>query len=429
MPLSRFVVYEYDTIRKISTQAISLSISTSSDVFVPDTTFELLKKLVFSQNADTILSFSIYKGVEIIKLKNFVGLLQTADGSQFEILPKLSRQSHPIQARQGLLKMLRYSHLLAFRSISLAHLNQANLPLLEIFITVFIQETEQIVRQGLQKTYQTIENEHNFLKGKWLPSRQKPHRLETFFTASDEFKSDIVPNRLLKSCVLFLIPKSQHLPNQVRLRHLRFALEEVSTSSDIKLDFEKISQLDRRFDRYQKALQWAKVLLSQQSWATQGQHFTDSLLFPTERLFEQYVAQGFKKYLSDFEVFYQEDSLFLVNDHAGKRRFGLRPDLVVRKANLTIVLDIKWKWIEPQSPSYGIEQSDLYQLYAYGHKYAAKSLYLLYPAHDGFQVPLPPFYFEENLSLIVFPFDISAHLPDEIEKIKTHFQQKTDSVY
>ena len=64
---------------------------------------------------------------------------------------------------------------------------------------------------------------------------------------------------------------------------------------------------------------------------------------------------------------------------------------------------------------YGISQSDMYQLYAYGKRYQRSGanhigLYLLYPANQEFQKDLD-FYYEEGLSLKVRPVNL-----EEMEK-------------
>ncbi|MCP1381398.1 McrC family protein [Runella salmonicolor] len=418
------VVYEYGIVRRATEAAGSIDSTQNTEVFVSDQTFDLLKQWAFVPHADAVIHFFLQKGKECLRFKNYTGILQTSDGTQFEILPKISKNDTVFTARQSLLKMLRSVTDLPFYQLSQAHLQQADQPLWEIFISAFIQEMEQIMQQGLERAYQTIETEQTFVRGKWLPHRQNALHPELLFTAHDEFNADILPNRLLKTCVLFLGKRSQYLPNQVRLRQLRFALEDVNTSTQVNADFAKLEKLDRRFNRYAQALKWAKVLLNQQSWATAGKDVNDSLLFPTERLFENYVARGAKRYLGNHEVSYQDDLHFLVDDHSGKRRFRLRPDLVIRKDQQTVVMDMKWKWIEPTLPNYGIEQADLYQLYAYGRKYNADALFLIYPAHEDFRTPLPPFRFEEQLVLTVIPFDITAPLSLEVEKMENYLGMK-----
>ncbi|HLK97107.1 MAG TPA: hypothetical protein VK364_05010, partial [Hymenobacter sp.] len=74
----------------------------------------------------------------------------------------------------------------------------------------------------------------------------------------------------------------------------------------------------------------------------------------------------------------------------------------------------------PASGNYAIEQADLYQLYAYGKKYAADDLFLIYPASDTFQVPLPVFVYDATTRLHVVPFDPANALPDEVEKLAAY---------
>ncbi|AEI49391.1 McrC family protein [Runella slithyformis] len=418
------VLYEFGIIRRASDLPGNAVITQTADTFIPDRTFDLLKQWSFTAHTDTIIQFFIQKGKECLRVKNYVGLLQTSDGTRFEILPKLSKNNSLLTARKSLLKMLRSASDIPFLRLSQARLHEANQPLWEVFISAFIQEMEQIMRQGLERGYQTVEENQSFMRGKWLPHRQNPLHPEWLFTSTDRFTADILPNRLLKACVLFLAKRSLYLPNQIRLRQLRFALEDVRPSPQPEVDFKRLPTSDRRSGRYAQALQWAKVLLNQQSWATAGNDVNDSLLFPTERLFESYIARGAKRYLTSREVSYQDNLHFLIDDHAGKRRFRLRPDLVIRTEDQTIIMDIKWKWINPTAPNYGIEQTDLYQLYAYGRKYHADSLFLIYPAHEDFRAPLPPFRFEEGLVLNIIPFDITSPLSTEIAKMEKYWGEK-----
>ena len=76
------------------------------------------------------------------------------------------------------------------------------------------------------------------------------------------------------------------------------------------------------------------------------------------------------------------------------------------------VMDAKWKLLDASKNSakdkYNISQSDVYQLFAYGQKYQSGDghMMLIYPKHDGFQKPLEPFKFSDNLFLWVVPFDL-----------------------
>jgi 5-methylcytosine-specific restriction enzyme subunit McrC len=96
--------------------------------------------------------------------------------------------------------------------------------------------------------------------------------------------------------------------------------------------------------------------------------------------------------------------------HNGERRFRLEPDFLMENNNQKYVMDAKWKLLDENriEDKYDIKQSDLYQLFAYGQKYqdGEGDMLLIYPKHNGFQEPLPPFQFSDDLFLWVVPFDL-----------------------
>ncbi len=59
----------------------------------------------------------------------------------------------------------------------------------------------------------------------------------------------------------------------------------------------------------------------------------------------------------------------------------MRPDIVLKKndGNM-IILDTKWKrLVNNSSVNYNIAQQDMYQMFAYGHKYDCQNIWLIYP--------------------------------------------------
>ena len=82
-----------------------------------------------------------------------------------------------------------------------------------------------------------------------------------------------------------------------------------------------------------------------------------------------------------------------------------------------VVADAKWKLLDAAldngEQKYGLSQADFYQLYAYGQKYLDGTgiMYLFYPKTSRFNVSLPPFHFNEQLQLLVVPFDLEREQP------------------
>ncbi|HQN69865.1 MAG TPA: hypothetical protein PLW19_08465, partial [Anaerolineaceae bacterium] len=58
--------------------------------------------------------------------------------------------------------------------------------------------------------------------------------------------------------------------------------------------------------------------------------------------------------------------------------FRMRPDIVVSNKNKTVIVDTKWKVLSKYK-DFRPSSEDMYQMYAYGKKYEAQTVVLLYP--------------------------------------------------
>ncbi|MBC8151693.1 MAG: McrC family protein [Bacteroidetes bacterium] len=397
-----------------------------TELFLPDTAFDALKRLAAEPEADTILTFSLQKGREVLRTRNYVGLLETRNGTQLEILPKITTTLPTM--RLALLQMLRHVQDSPFRQLGTAHVKAAHLPLREVLITAFLADVAPVVAQGLQRAYVPTEATLPVLRGKWRMAEQIRRHVvhaERFAVEYDAFTADIPPNRLLKACLQFVAPRARTIANQTRIRQLLFALDEVPASGRVRDDLQAAQTGNRLLLRYSPVLRWAEILLLNRSiGVSAGRHLTLALLFPMERVFEAYVAAGFRRVVPADELTIQESSAHLVEEHGGRPTFRLRPDLIIRRPNQLIIVDTKWKTIHgtgagdaPDAGTYGIEQADLYQLYAYGKKYNATELVLIYPANETFTQPLRLFGYDPTLTLRVIPFDLTNVLDDEVEKV------------
>ena len=88
--------------------------------------------------------------------------------------------------------------------------------------------------------------------------------------------------------------------------------------------------------------------------------------------------------------------------------FMMKPDLSLRNGKrVAFILDAKWKRIETrgEDPKHGIDQGDMYQLYAYAKAYECDVVALVYPRTQVFKSPLH-YRFFDDLRLICLPFDV-----------------------
>lgn len=364
--------------------------------------FENLKSFV-AENSDpameieSVFSYHRQKGMDCIRVKNYVGVIETRRGTMIEILPKIytgkeeGNSSSVNESRTVLLSMLRTLRDSPFKSIDKAHLNAHRMPLLEIFITMFVKEVEGIVNRGIKHFYAPTEENRKFLKGRLLfgqQIRQNVARADRFFVSFDEFKANIPQNRVLKTALLYAGKKSKSTRNKSLIADILALLEEVEVSKNIVADLSKLEGHNRLFNYYDKAISWARLFLEGKSFTSyKGKHLNTAILFPMEVLFESYVAHKLKRQYPELNISTQDRQHYLLTDMLLKQnKFRIRPDMVVRDGESPIVADTKWKVLDENlaGKNYLISQADMYQLYAYGKKYVSNHLILIYPECETF---------------------------------------------
>ena len=73
-----------------------------------------------------------------------------------------------------------------------------------------------------------------------------------------------------------------------------------------------------------------------------------AILFPMERIFEDYIGYLMKNYADGHEIKTQDKSYYLVSNHKNNEKFGLKPDIVATNESNQeqIIFDTKWKLID-----------------------------------------------------------------------------------
>jgi 5-methylcytosine-specific restriction enzyme subunit McrC len=378
------------------------------------------------------------RGHRVIQFTNYVGVIRAPDGFQIEVLPKTGKATNGnVEAtRKLLIEML--CCLRGFRHVQInsAMVSAARMPLWEVFISEFLREVQLLVKRGLRAQYVRQSGNLFSLRGKLEVARHLRENLcraDRFFTAHDSFSVDRPENRLLHSAVQLARDSSSSYENQKLARELVNAFDEVPTSKQVRQDFQNV-QLDRGMVHYTCALDWARLLLNDETpLMGEGGTRAPSLLFPMEALFEAFVAKHLGKQVRKPQILsVQAQSRYLVR-HLERDYFRLRPDLMVMNGKQrVIVLDTKWKLLDSKksggTDKYGLSQADFYQLQAYGQSYldGDGDVVLIYPRTDTFDAPLPVFSFPKlpKLSLWVVPFCLQSRrllLPDDLATKQTAF--------
>jgi len=411
---------------------------------ISEADFDFLESKMYEVETDTehrfFLKPSVFKGRRSLQVQNYVGVLQTPSGAQIEILPKIygstNRELGAEELRSILIRMLGHLRNSPFRQSNHALLTDASLPLLELFICYFLQQVNTLVKRGVRSGYVAVQGNLGFMKGKLLVANQIRHNhvnQHRFYVEYDEFQVNRPENRLIRCALEKVSTIIQQSSNQRLCRELSVSFDGVPPSTDIRTDLVRCSK-DRSMGYYEHVLDWCRlILLDQSPLGTTGDTRSISLLFPMERIFEDYVAARMRVLYPDWQARVQARDHHLLQQE-GRKHFLMKPDLVLCRDSIRVVADTKWKLLGQDSslPLHtSIGQADLYQMYAYGEKYLhdqqVKEVYLIYPKSDNFIKPMPTFEYDNEFKLFVIPFDLSLDV-DKLLVSEDCLIEKLDSV-
>ena len=380
----------------------------TKDNFIKKETFDSLEKFVLeNEKTAQYLKITTKNGFgKVLQAQNYVGVIQTKDGTTIEILPKIKNATTE-KSKEILIKMLKTLKNSPFKNLSVANLKSSKIPLFEIFISMFLEELTVLVRNGIKSDYISKEENLKFLKGKLKISEQIKYNTihkERFFVQYEEFISNRVENRLIKTTLQFLYNKSKLNKNQQRIREFLFVFDEIEISHNIKTDFSKI-KLNRQMKDYEQVLLWCKTFLFENSFSPyKGNDIAFALLFDMNLLFESFVYSYLKK-SSNFQDIKSQDRTHHLAYENGIGRFRLKPDIVINGGK--IIADTKWKILSEDKAYNGVLQDDMYQLYAYGTKYDnCEKIYLIYPFDELIIKNSYNYFKNKELKLDILFFDV-----------------------
>lgn len=153
------------------------------------------------------------------------------------------------------------------------------------------------------------------------------------------------------------------------------------------------------------------ILTGRTPFSVSGAHAAQSMLFPMERLFEDFVERSIRAHLPvGYDLRCQPRSHALCRCD-GHDWFELKPDFVVRRDSQAWILDAKWKLLNSDPRArFGLSQGDLYQLNAYGQTYLTGQgdLFLIYPKTPDFPATRGAFAMSPDLRVQILPVDLET---------------------
>lgn len=336
-----------------------------------------------------------------IQFTNYVGVIQ-AGNLTIEILPKTDshhttasnlnikdlEEADNVMAQKKqrwhdvLMQMLKECKILKVNYVNYANLHLKSNSILDIYVEIFVEGVEKLLREGLVKKYRNTEDNAFAMKGQLLFSKNIANNLihkERFYIRYEEYNRNHIFNQILYKalCLVPYITYNSFLTDKVGRLLLDFP--EMPDCEVTDTVFDKLIY-DRKTERYKDVMHISKMLLLNYSPDIKsGNEHVIAILFDMNKLWEEFIYRRLKKTEDVFKIrvhrqqssnFWKSDSLYWSKT--------IRPDIVLTKDAETMIVDTKWKIIDMMVPA----DDDLKQMFTYNLFWNCKKSILLYPGND-----------------------------------------------
>ena len=285
-----------------------------------------------------------------LKATEYVGVFIFEDWS-IQVLPKIDfdgnadaemgTSKHNIAANsasENLISMLSYIYNLSIPSSGMAGLSFERNNWFELLIFMFSTSLRDSIKKGMFREYTLIDNEMQFLRGRWLLSRQlieKPQVKHKFLIAYDEYSLDNPLNRILKYVVYQMSFFTKNKQTENILKDILDWFSEVQLIQDVSsINLEQF--VFTRINRHYEALFNLGVMFLNNRVFTMssGKIKAFALMFDMNLLFEKFlyafISKHNKKVFPDIwdqlEIKYQSRVMYVVTPKKWtlKRHFAIK---------------------------------------------------------------------------------------------------------
>lgn len=270
--------------------------------------------------------------------------------------------------------------------------------LLELFVLLFVDASERVLRRGLLAGYVEREGDLPAVRGRILVDRQVLERFgqgNRIICRFDELEHNVIENQLLTAALRVASPLVTSLGLQRRILRLRRVLEAVCDAEQLDLAGARTTVTYNRMNsHYETAHQLGWILfdgLGVDDLLAPGDVRSFSFLLNMNQLFERFVTGTVEQILPTprYRVARQVSFRSVLWNVSSQRPYAsIIPDIVVQRRDLSdcwMAIDAKYKLYDER----GFDRADIYQMFLYAFALgstAAERLptsLLLYPATKG----------------------------------------------
>jgi 5-methylcytosine-specific restriction enzyme subunit McrC len=330
-------------------------------------------------------------GFGTVRPKNWTGVIATRTTS-LEVVPR-GAGALPAESRRlldrNLGQMLQLAALPEGQSISLASLSAAA-SWSERAVEAYCDAVLIARRKSVLRTYRARNEASQSARGRLVFPDHDLYQITHpayFFSHWVELDQDRAENRFLKAVLQYCAQRTGGRVGR-RVQEVVAEFDRVPDTADPNSEHRQI-RFERLSREYSHAIQLGDDLLKRQI----GGYFIGSVFDQSQILFMPDLFEAFVTRLVR-QVVVQNQCTLLAKPRgdflgqwqsgprAGARSFEIVPDMEVRRMGTQrplLLLDAKWKTLQPLTRNLGITEDDVYQVLAYAHHRGCEHVVLLYP--------------------------------------------------
>lgn len=390
---------------------------------------EYEKKDLDNCNLDGLQKYLEYKKLtQVLKVtrhgiesNSWVGVIKYKK-IHFQILPKLIYvDDNKESILKNLIFMLSYTKKLDIKAIDDLNLSTEQNPFIEILIREFSKSLFECLKRLTPKKY-TIEAKNlNYLKGKLKFSENIKYNSVNqarFYCEYDEFSENNVLNQLFLFVSTCLYNISNNSYNK---KILKFIINYYSDIDFIRIDKFKLSKIKlyRNQELFKKPFNLAKMFIEKTNVDLSKNKFENiSLIWDMNKLFEEFIFEVMKKYITEWNFTAQKGKKLLVSDSSKTRNTFV--DIFAENKNKKIIIDVKYKKLTNIDD---VSNGDVFQVITYCLLHNINHAILLYPRWDKNTPEIPDYYLNDGKKDIKICFKTINlkydNLKANIQEIKT----------
>ncbi len=338
-----------------------------------------------------------------ITAHNYVGAVQYED-VRIEVMPKIFAKSEKADSGKwqlNLLYWLSYCRKIrfpfSFATVSDLHFDDY----LEVMIYVFANHTAEVLFTQPYQSYQSIEEETAFLRGRLSFDNYAKHNLSTgkwqnFHCIHEPFAYDNLFNRIVKYTARRLMAVCKNSFSREKLNEILFLLDDVSDVFCTASDCSKV-KLNSLYGEHGHILELCRMFMSNLVIDMQNEQSKNfCFLLPMEYIFEDFIFGFISEKFPELNIVSQSSDYLARRE--GKKVFQIRNDMYIKDR---LIIDTKYKKRDsPNDPKAGVSQNDIYQMIGYAISRNCKNVLMIYPEVGIERATSDPVFFEVPSGMI-----------------------------